>query len=127
MGPTEQDDGGSGSGMALLPGLTVFIPAASSYPSIFTYAARAGDRLSFSLHALDTEYLNSALRDVRSAVELDAEETTDSRGRVVISLDAVVDLELELIVHAKDSGLFSVTLEGSGWRGIDEDANHAVP
>ncbi|KAI5849968.1 hypothetical protein BZA05DRAFT_64490 [Tricharina praecox] len=117
-GPTDHDDGGgAGSGMALLPGLTVFIPAASSHPSIFTYTARAGEKLGFSIHALGTEYLNSTLWDVRSATALDVEETTDSHGRVTISVDVVTKLELELSVHAKDPGMFSVGLESSVWSG----------
>jgi hypothetical protein len=121
-GPTDLDDGGgAGSGTALLPGLSIAgeISTAAG-ASIFMYNARAGEKLSFSIQAMSNQLLNSTLRDVRSAMELES-EVTDAQGRAMISLDVVTSIELELLVAAPDAadmGLFSVGLQSSIQEGI---------
>jgi hypothetical protein len=116
-GPTDLDDGGgAGSGVALLPGLSVAAEI-SDGPSIFTYNARAGETLSFEIRAMGKQRLEASLRDVRSAIILET-ATTDLYGHAVIALHAVVSLELELLVTAAGVGLFEVGLESSAWQGI---------
>ena len=113
-GNGELDSGGT---RALLPGVKVAGKMdLGSGSATFSYQASTGEKITFTIEALDIEVLRCILRDVRGAVELEVVVTNED-GEAVVRLEAERDMLLELEVRPVEELLYRGVL----WVGLESD------
>jgi len=114
-GPTDLDSssGSNNTSIELLPSLSVAgLISAKTGPRTFTYDARAGEKLNFTITSLGGQTLTSTLR---GAPGTNNSATTDDTGVASIIVTAAKNGELSLSVKTTNEteGLFTVGLNSS--------------
>ncbi|KAF8248996.1 hypothetical protein K440DRAFT_677961, partial [Wilcoxina mikolae CBS 423.85] len=112
-GPTELDRASGPIAVELLPGLSLAgLISAKTGPRTFTYDARAGEKLNFTINSLPHQTLTATLRGAPGA---NNSATTDNTGIASIITTGVKQGKLELVVKSTNAteGTFTVGLGSS--------------
>jgi len=114
QGLTGSDSKG-GSGITLLPGLSTASLLSQTGASTFTYGAKAGENINFTITAISDITLKATLKDTKTNTDINS-TTTDSLGEAVLAYSATADIDLGLVITATGgnaSGIFEVGLLSS--------------
>lgn len=114
QGLTGSDSKG-GSGISLLPGLSTASLLSQTGDSTFTYGAKAGENINFTITAISDITLKATLKDTKMNTDINS-TTTDKLGEAVLKYSATADIDLGLVITATGgnaSGIFEVGLLSS--------------
>lgn len=114
-GLTKADTAASGD-QALLPGVTVAKLTAGSAGVGFSYAAVAGETVSFAVDSLSAQALDAELTDAATGASLGKNSTGAAGDAAVLTYSATGAADLKLVVGASNStaeGVFQVSVLSS--------------
>jgi len=106
-GLTAQDNNNPNGATTLLPGLSVIRTISKDKPVELVYSALAGEKLNFTVQALESQPLNCTLKDGGKTAQ---SQNSDRRGQAILTFESSKNavLKLQIGTNAAKEGYISV-------------------
>ena len=103
------------SNSVLYPGLAIAGNVSSSTgPKTYTYSAKGGEKLNFTVDAVSGQTLDVTLKDAKAKKDIDTASTDQSgHAELLYTPPSAVDLALEVTTKNATTGLFTVGFNSS--------------